>query len=100
MNEALTPRAQRVIEMAATFAKSLDHNYVGVEHLLLGLVRCGGLAGDLLAAKVSEQEILDAIRGPGHLTEERIREIVRDELDAAQATASAIAKDLGLVPDR
>ena len=74
MNEALTPRAQRVIEMAATF--------VGVEHLLLGLV-------------------LDAIRGPGHLTEERIREIVRDELErAAQATASAIAKDLGLVPDR
>lgn len=34
-----TPRAKRVIEFAIEEAKSLNHNYVGTEHLLLGLLR-------------------------------------------------------------
>src|SRR6266403_1322112 len=34
-----TPRAKKVIEYAIEEARSLNHNYVGTEHLLLGLLR-------------------------------------------------------------
>jgi ATP-dependent Clp protease ATP-binding subunit ClpC len=34
-----TPRARKVIEYAAEEARNLNHNYVGTEHLLLGLLR-------------------------------------------------------------
>src|SRR5438128_2048606 len=34
-----TPRAKKVIEYAIAEARSLKHNYVGSEHLLLGLIR-------------------------------------------------------------
>src|SRR6185436_11245278 len=34
-----TPRAKRVIEYATEEARNLNHNYVGTEHLLLGLMR-------------------------------------------------------------
>jgi len=34
-----TPRAKKVIELAFEEARSLGHNYVGTEHLLLGLLR-------------------------------------------------------------
>lgn len=38
----LTPRAKKVIELAVDEAKLLKHQYIGTEHLLLGLVREGG----------------------------------------------------------
>ncbi len=38
----LTPRAQKVIGLAADEARRLNHQYVGTEHLLLGIVREGG----------------------------------------------------------
>lgn len=38
----LTPRAKRVIELAVSESLQLGHNYVGTEHLLLGLLREGG----------------------------------------------------------
>jgi ATP-dependent Clp protease ATP-binding subunit ClpC len=45
----LTPRAKRVIELAIDEARRLGHNYVGTEHLLLGLVREGeGIAAGVL----------------------------------------------------
>ncbi len=45
----LTPRAKRVIELAVDEARRLNHNYVGTEHLLLGLLREGeGVAGGVL----------------------------------------------------
>ncbi|MBI4580217.1 MAG: hypothetical protein HY718_10975 [Planctomycetes bacterium] len=34
-----TPRAKRVLEYAIEEARRLDHNYIGTEHLLLGLLR-------------------------------------------------------------
>ena len=34
-----TPRAKKVIEYAMEEARSLNHNYVGTEHILLGLLR-------------------------------------------------------------
>jgi len=35
----LTPRAKKVIELAVDEARHLNHNYIGTEHLLLGLLR-------------------------------------------------------------
>src|SRR5579872_1531199 len=45
----LTPRAKRVIDLAYEEARQLNNNYIGTEHLLLGLVReADGLAGRVL----------------------------------------------------
>ncbi len=44
----LTPRAKRVLELSVEEARLLGHNYVGTEHLLLGLIR----EGDGVAARV------------------------------------------------
>ena len=45
----LTPRAKRVIELAIDESRGLGHNYIGTEHLLLGLVREGeGIAAGVL----------------------------------------------------
>lgn len=43
-----TPRAKRVIELAFEEARLLNHNYIGTEHLLLGLAR----EGECVAARV------------------------------------------------
>jgi len=45
----LTSRAKKVIELAIDEARSLGHNYIGTEHLLLGLLREGeGVAAGVL----------------------------------------------------
>ncbi|MBF8303976.1 MAG: ATPase domain protein [Dehalococcoidia bacterium] len=45
----LTPRAKRVIELAVDEARRFNHNYIGTEHLLLGLLREGeGVAAGVL----------------------------------------------------
>jgi len=45
----LSPRARRVIELAIDEARYLGHNYIGTEHLLLGLLREGeGIAAGVL----------------------------------------------------
>ena len=45
----LTPRAKRVIELAIDEARQMGHNYIGTEHLLLGLLREGeGVAAGVL----------------------------------------------------
>ncbi len=44
-----TPRAKKVIELAMDEARNLGHNYIGTEHLLLGLIREGdGVASQVL----------------------------------------------------
>jgi ATP-dependent Clp protease ATP-binding subunit ClpC len=44
-----TPRAKKSLELAAEEARSLGHNYIGTEHLLLGLIREGeGVASQVL----------------------------------------------------
>ncbi|MGH7423892.1 MAG: Clp protease N-terminal domain-containing protein, partial [Candidatus Methylomirabilales bacterium] len=62
-----TPQAKKVLEYAISEARSMGHNYIGTEHLLLGLVREGeGIASLVLrdvgvtvaAAKTQAQELL------------------------------------------
>ncbi|MGB2879506.1 MAG: ATP-dependent Clp protease ATP-binding subunit [Candidatus Omnitrophota bacterium] len=44
-----TPRAKKVIELAMDEARNLGHNYIGTEHILLGLIREGeGVASQVL----------------------------------------------------
>lgn len=44
-----TPRAKKALELAAEEAHNLGHNYIGTEHILLGLIREGeGLASQVL----------------------------------------------------
>ena len=45
-----TPRAKKVLELSWDEARQLGHNYIGTEHLLLGLIR----EGEGVAAKVLE----------------------------------------------
>ncbi|MFH0801402.1 MAG: ATP-dependent Clp protease ATP-binding subunit [bacterium] len=58
-----TPRAKRVIELAFEEAKTLNHNYIGTEHLLLGLVREGeGVAARVLSnLEVDPQKVRSEI---------------------------------------
>ena len=45
----VTPRANKVLELASREAQQLGHNYVGTEHILLGLIREGeGVAAQIL----------------------------------------------------
>jgi ATP-dependent Clp protease ATP-binding subunit ClpA len=46
--EQFTDRARRVIVLAQEEARLLNHNYIGTEHLLLGLAREGGVAAKAL----------------------------------------------------
>ena len=47
--ERFTQRARRVLSLAQEEAERLRHNYIGTEHLLLGLMREeGGVAGRVL----------------------------------------------------
>jgi ATP-dependent Clp protease ATP-binding subunit ClpC len=70
-----TPRAKRVIEYAIEEARNLNHNYVGTEHLLLGLLReQDGVAAQVLmnlGLKLEDvrEEVLNLL-GAGVETEE------------------------------
>ena len=54
---AFTPRAKKVIELAKDEAQSMKHHFVGIEHLLLGLVRDGeGIAAGVLERRGATME--------------------------------------------
>ena len=56
-----TPRAQQVLALARKEADRFNHNYVGTEHLLLGLVRAqDGLAKQLLDQHGATQDVVRA----------------------------------------
>jgi ATP-dependent Clp protease ATP-binding subunit ClpC len=68
--ERFTDRARRVVVLAQEEARGLDHNYIGTEHLLLGLIREGeGVAALALGAlDISLERIrndVEAIIGRG-----------------------------------
>jgi len=74
MFERFTDRARRVVVMAQDEARRLNHDYIGTEHLLLGLLHpeVGGLAGRALvelgvSLEAVREEVL-AIIGPGQRT--------------------------------
>lgn len=64
-----TPRAKKVIELAMEEALRLGHNYVGTEHILLGLIREGeGIAAQVLAGlgvdiNLMRQRVIELLGG-------------------------------------
>jgi ATP-dependent Clp protease ATP-binding subunit ClpC len=60
--ERFTQRARRVLSLAQEEAERLQHNYIGTEHLLLGLIREeGGVAGRVLRELGLEQRRVDEL---------------------------------------
>lgn len=94
--ESLTDDARMVMEQASREARSLDHDYIGTEHILLGLLAKGGAESDLLkAAGVNVQRVrmvaaqatqrgsrMFASQDPP--TTPRAREVIEYALEAAQ----------------
>jgi len=84
-----TPRAKTVMELSLREAVQFGHNYIGTEHLLLGLIR----EGDGVAAQVLVQLGADL---------NRVRQQVTQLLDGYQGRESAAAgtaeRELGLLP--
>ena len=66
-----TPRAKKVLELSLREALQLGHNYIGTEHILLGLVRENeGVAARILAdfdadSEKIRNEIIRMLSGPG-----------------------------------
>ena len=69
-----TPRAKKVLELSLREALQLGHNYIGTEHILLGLIREGeGVAAQVLVklgadlGRVRQQviQLLSGYQGPG-----------------------------------
>jgi ATP-dependent Clp protease ATP-binding subunit ClpC len=93
--ERFTQRARRVLSLAHEEAERLHHNYIGTEHLLLGLIREeGGVAGRVLRelgldpARV--KEMVERLTGRGRHSGGRIElapateKVLQDAIDQAR----------------
>lgn len=60
----MTPRVKHVLELAVEVANHMNHNYVGTEHILLGLLSDGGgvAVGILRNHNIRANDIVDMIR--------------------------------------
>ncbi len=60
----MTPRVKHVLELAVQIANRMKHNYVGTEHILLGLLSDGGgvAVGILRVMNIRTDDIVEAIR--------------------------------------
>ena len=71
-----TPRAKKVLELSLREALQLGHNYIGTEHILLGLIREGeGVAAQVLQQLGAElqkvrQTVIQLLSGPGGAEEQ------------------------------
>jgi ATP-dependent Clp protease ATP-binding subunit ClpC len=100
-----TPRAKKSLELAAEEARSLGHNYIGTEHLLLGLIREGeGIASqvllnlglDLNTVRNEVMELLgSALPGFGQAQQTKSK---TPALDAFGRDLAALAKENKLDP--
>src|SRR6202451_1388541 len=81
-NIPYTPRVKKVLALAGKEAKSLNHSYVGTEHILLGLLR----EGDGVAARVLKTLEVDI---------ERTRNEVLKELDPNFASGEGESEEGG-----
>ena len=116
-----TPRAKKVLELSLREALQLSHNYIGTEHILLGMIREGeGVAAQVLVqlgADLSRvrQVVIQLLRGYGSVTEvtaaagplsrltgRRDRSLIagfRTRLTAIESRLAAIERRVGTGPD-
>ena len=63
MREKFTENAREAIHLATETAYELEHNYIGTEHLLIGLTKANGVAGRILDEhEVDEEKLLEMVR--------------------------------------
>ena len=99
MFERYTDRARRAVTQALEEAKALNHNYIGCEHLLLGLISIGeGLAAETFAALGlpldPARETVEAIVGTGASRPEGHLPFTPRAVDALKLAATA-SEELG-----
>ena len=91
-----TPRARRVIEYAIEEARSLNHNYVGTEHLLLGLLReTSGQAAQVLMnldlkLETVREEVLNLLGSGGTSDNEDLDEAAKRSPRAQKSRTPAL----------
>jgi ATP-dependent Clp protease ATP-binding subunit ClpA len=112
-----TPRAKKVLELASQEALRLGHNYVGTEHILLGLIREGeGVAAQVLVKLGADlnrvrQQVIQLLHGhPGEESADdrprrgkRARARLMDDalarIDALDRRLAAIERWAAMRPD-
>jgi ATP-dependent Clp protease ATP-binding subunit ClpC len=112
-NIPFTPRAKRVLELSLREAQQLGHDYIGTEHILLGLIREGdgeaaqvliGMGADLARTR---QEVIRQlgirVAGPGATPELRATGAgrlgqIEARLESIEGKVDAIAAKLGITP--
>jgi len=109
-----TPRAKKVLELSRHEMSQLGHNYIGTEHILLGLIREGdGVAAQVLVTRGADlnrvrQQVIQLLHG--HQPKEPVparsaaREntplsAVQARLEAVEQRLAAIEQRLGIGPD-
>jgi ATP-dependent Clp protease ATP-binding subunit ClpA len=100
-----TPRAKKVLELSLREAKQLGHNYIGTEHVLLGLIREGEgvaaqvlvkLGGDLSRVRQQVIQLLSgyAVGGEEAVVRARlVRMTVPDELREAEEQLGRVRRE-------
>jgi len=110
-----TPRAKKVLELSLREAIQLGHNYIGTEHILLGLIREGdGVAAQVLTQlgadlERTRQQVIQLLHGPQGMetVSEYSRALrrpggpggldaIRDRLDTIAGQLAAIVSKLGI----
>ena len=116
-----TPRAKKVLELSLREALQLNHNYIGTEHILLGLIREGdGVASQVLVKlgadlnRVRQQviQLLQGYQGKGRDTvqaelwagpvggsERRLLSTLRARVSAIESRLAVIEQRVGTGPD-
>jgi ATP-dependent Clp protease ATP-binding subunit ClpC len=100
-----TPRAKKVLELGLREAIQLGHNYIGTEHILLGLIREGdGVAAQVLVRLGADlnrtrQRVIEVLHGHAQFGAEVIRvgpggETLADRLASIATRLSAIERRL------
>ena len=100
---AFTPRAKKVLELSLREALQLGHNYIGTEHILLGLIREGdGVAAQVLVnlgadLNRARQQVIQLLHGhQGKRTAiATIGEDLGDRLTSMAARLAVIERRLG-----
>jgi ATP-dependent Clp protease ATP-binding subunit ClpC len=108
-----TPRAKKVLELSLRESTQLGHNYIGTEHILLGLVREGeGVAAEVLVKLGADlrrvrQQVIQLLRGhpgegaswPPRSARAGAVDDVLAQLDALDRRLTAIERWVGIGPD-
>jgi ATP-dependent Clp protease ATP-binding subunit ClpC len=109
-----TPRAKKVLELSLRESQQLGHDYIGTEHILLGLVREGdGVAAqvlDKLGADLNRvrQQVIQLLHGHqakqplsarSTAGELRLLPAVNARLEAVEQRLAAVEQQVGIGPD-